>query len=100
MFPHVLTVNTAAELSLIDEIVLTTEMRNLMEPCSGVILRCSSNTHVKPLGQLRLYLHLNDLIVPFYFGAMQNFPPKRLVETTFCDHHIENITSTTRRITS
>lgn len=65
IFPHVLTVDTTPRLSLIHETVLIAEMRNLIEPDGGVMLRCAWNTHVP--------------IVTFYFGVMQNVSPKLLV---------------------
>lgn len=93
-----MTVDTAAGLSLVDEDVLTAEMKTHIEPCTGVTLSCASNTRVQPLGQISLYVRLHDLIVPFYFGAMRNFPPKLLTGTAFCDRHIVTITPALKQI--
>lgn len=41
ILPHVLTVDTAAGLSLIDKTVLQPHMLTRIEPCSGVMLRCA-----------------------------------------------------------
>lgn len=98
MFPHVLTVDIATGLSLIYETVLTSGMRERVELFSGFMLRCASITRVQPLGQLWLYTRLYDLIVPFYFAAMKQFPTKLLIGTTCCDRHIEKITPATKQI--
>lgn len=97
MFPHLLTVHTTAGLSLIEETVITPTMRDRIESSSGFMLCCASYTGVQPLGQHRLYLRLNDFLVPFSFGVMKNFPPKLQVGTTFCDRQIENKTPSTKQ---
>lgn len=99
MFPHVLTVDTAAGLSLVEETVLMPTMQRRIEPCSGVTLRFTSNTRVQLLGQIRLYICLHDLLFPFYFGVMRNFPPKLFMGTTFCDRHIVTIKPVLKQMT-
>lgn len=98
MFPHVISVDTTAGLSFVDETVLTPIMKQSIEPCTGVTLRCASNTRVQPLGQIRLYVLLHDLLVPFYFGVIQNFWLKLLIGTTFCDRHIATINPVLKQV--
>lgn len=74
-------------------------MKRLIEPCTGFTLRCASNNRVQPLGQIRLYVRLHDLIVPFYFGIMRNFPQTFLIGTTFCDRYIASIQPGLKNIT-
>lgn len=83
MFLHVLTVDTATGISLVDKTVLTDHMKRRIEPCTGVTLHCASKTRVKPLGKIRIYVRLHDLIVPLYFGIMRNLPPTLLISNTF-----------------
>lgn len=89
MFPYVMTIDTAASLSPIDEYVLTDIIKPYIEPCTGVTPWCSSKTKVKHLGQLRLYISLQDLLVPVYCCVLSAFPLKILLGTNFCNRHIE-----------
>lgn len=98
MFPHVMTVDTVAGLSLVDEEVLTPEMKHRIEPCTRATLRCASNICVQLLGQILQYLHLHDLVVQFYFGVMRYFPPKLLILLRFVTDTSERSTRVLKRL--
>lgn len=92
-FTILINLNTATSLSLIDESVLTDNMKPYIEQSTGVTLRCVSNTNEQPLSQIRIYLYLQhlDIFIPFYIGVPRNFPSKLLISTMFCERHIKSI---------
>lgn len=62
---------------------------------SGVTM-CIKN-RVKPLGQKRLNVRLNDVVDRFYFGAMPNIPPKLLVDKSVCSRLVKSIPPSKKR---
>lgn len=91
-------VDTAASLCLISESVLTETMKMYVEQYTCVTIQGVSNTKAQHLGQIRLYVHLYDLVVQFYFSVLRAFLPKLLICTKFCDLHIASIKPNLRQI--
>lgn len=99
ILPNVVTVDSAAGLSLDYEETLPGYMLELVKTCAGTFLLCVSNNRVASSAQIRLFLLINDLIVPFHFGVMKNLPPKLLIEEIFCCRNVKTIDPASKRIT-
>lgn len=93
------TFDTAAGFFLIDEFVLSNDMKSYIEPCTGVTMRCTLNIKVQPFRQIRPYVRLQDIVVPCYFIDIRNLSPMIFIGTTFCDSHIFSIKQTLHQIT-
>ena len=84
-------IDTCATISLIDKKLLTDDMIEKIEPCNDVLLRAANNTQFRPEGQIKLFIRLHDLVVPFYVGVINDLPAGFLLGTTFHDKYIEKV---------
>ena len=94
----ILTADTAAGVCLVDRSEIPPPSKHLIEPCGDVIIKSATNHEVLVEEMIKLTLRIGDLTVDYYFGIVDDLPPKLLVGTSFINKYIQSIKPLKRKI--